>query len=265
MPGTVSFVSAPLQISVITPPGSPGSAADISVSDPGGQSVTIPGAFVYFVFQRPTDVDLRHQSQLWLRLRRNERDPSGLGICFWSFGYHGAIPCGQVQVTSTTQAVCVTGAGSSGPANVVVNNTDGSSAVLSAGFTYTLASGNPAPFLTSIAPATGSTDGGDFVTLYGTHFLGGMTVQIGGADCSNPWLCRVRHSTCLTPPGAASGAVNVVAKNLDGQSSTLALGFTYSDDSGSGGGGSNSGNPTLPAPTLTSLSPRPVPQTAGLK
>ncbi len=98
----------------------------------------------------------------------------------------------------------------------------------------------PAPEVTSIAPNSGSFNGGTNVTITGTGFLSGATVTIGGTAATG---VTVVNSTSITAATAAhsSGAVSVVVTNTDGQSGSLAGGYTY-----------NSANP---APAVTSITP----------
>ena len=100
--------------------------------------------------------------------------------------------------------------------------------------------GNPAPTVTSIAPNTGTANGGTAVTITGTGFLAGATVSLGGTAATN---VNVGSSTSITATTAAhaAGGVNVVVTNTDAQTGTLPHGFTYS-----------AGNP---APTVTSITP----------
>jgi hypothetical protein len=83
-----------------------------------------------------------------------------------------------------------------------------------------------APTVSSVAPATGPTTGGTPVTLTGTNFVTGATVTFGGTAATN---VNVTSSTSIsaTTPAHAAGAVTVVVTNPDGQSGTLASGFTY--------------------------------------
>ena len=92
---------------------------------------------------------------------------------------------------------------------------------------------NPAPTVTGVLPASGTTAGGTAVTVSGTGFLAGATVTLGGTAASN---VTVVNSTTITATTAAhaAGAVNVVVTNTDSQSGTLANGYTYT--TGTGGG-----------------------------
>lgn len=73
----------------------------------------------------------------------------------------------------------------------------------------------------SIAPQSGSTQGGDRVRITGSGFASNATVTIGGlaapeADVSGDVI------NCTTPGPHASGAVDVTVTNPDGNSGTLA-------------------------------------------
>jgi uncharacterized protein (TIGR03437 family) len=79
--------------------------------------------------------------------------------------------------------------------------------------------------LTGISPGSGPISGDTAVTLTGTNFLSGVTVSFGGAAAV---VTSVSATTIgANTPAHKRGAVNVVVTNPDGQSSTLAGGFTY--------------------------------------
>ena len=101
-------------------------------------------------------------------------------------------------------------------------------------------SGNPAPTVTSISPASGTASGGTPVTVTGTNFQSGATLSLGGTAATG---VTVVSGTSLTATTAAhtAGLVNVTVTNTDSQSGTLTNGYTYSG--------------TNPAPTVTSISP----------
>ncbi|HMC63279.1 MAG TPA: galactose oxidase-like domain-containing protein, partial [Candidatus Solibacter sp.] len=92
-------------------------------------------------------------------------------------------------------------------------------------------SGNPAPTVTGIVPASGTANGGTPVTISGTGFLSGATVKLGGTAATN---VTVASSTTITATTAAhaAGAVAVVVTNTDGQSGTLSGGYTYTSVTG---------------------------------
>jgi acid phosphatase len=84
----------------------------------------------------------------------------------------------------------------------------------------------PAPTVGSITPNSGSTAGGNAVTIRGSGFANGATVMMGGVPATDVSVASSTTINATTPPHAA-GAVNVSVTNSDGQSGTLANGFTY--------------------------------------
>jgi hypothetical protein len=106
----------------------------------------------------------------------------------------------------------------------------------------------PPPTVAKVTPAKGSTDGGTQVTITGTGFLAGATVQIG----SPAKVLEVVSATEIraqTAP-AAAGADEVVVADADG-TSTGGPSFTYVTPPAGGGGG---GVGTTTEPTNTPAS-----------
>ena len=91
----------------------------------------------------------------------------------------GGTSASNVTAVNSTKITATTGAHAAGAVDVVVSNTDGQSATVTQGFTYTAVS-NPAPTVTAISPNSGSTSGGTLVSITGTGFLAGATVSLGG-------------------------------------------------------------------------------------
>ncbi len=87
------------------------------------------------------------------------------------------------------------------------------------------------PTLTSVSPPAGPVSGGTVVTLTGTGFLPGATVTVGGAPATSVTVLTSTRITATTPPHAA-GSVAVVVTNGDGNSATLAGGFTFGGGTG---------------------------------
>lgn len=96
----------------------------------------------------------------------------------------------------------------------------------------------PAPTLTSAAPASGPLAGGTVVTLTGTGFDAGATVDFGGTPAA---VVNVVSATSITAttPAHATGDVVVTVTNGDGQAATLTGGFRFLG----------------PPPTLASIDP----------
>ena len=81
------------------------------------------------------------------------------------------------------------------------------------------------PMVSSVVPNSGSTAGGTAVTITGTNFAAGATVTFGGTAATNVVAVNSTTITATTPAHAA-GAVTVTV-TVNGQSGSLANGFTY--------------------------------------
>jgi hypothetical protein len=166
-----------------------------------------------------------------------------------------------VTVVSGTSITATTAAHAAGAVNVVVTNTDSQSGSLPNGYSYQAA--NPAPTVTSITPNTGTTAGGTAVTIKGTGFLAGATVNLGGTAATSVTVGNSTTMTATTPAHAA-GAVNVVVTNTDSQSGPLSNGYTYTTSTGGGAIAFVQVNAaTPPAPSSSVAVAYPLAQTAG--
>ncbi|MGE3856576.1 MAG: beta strand repeat-containing protein [Dehalococcoidia bacterium] len=141
-----------------------------------------------------------------------------------------------VTVVSSTSITATTPAGTPGAVTVTVRNADGQAANVGGGFTYQ----HPAPTVTTVAPATGTSAGGTAITVTGTGFRAGATVRVGGlALATSVVLVDANTITAVTPAGLV-GANAVTITNTDAQTGTLAAGFTYT---------------AAAAPAITSVAP----------
>jgi hypothetical protein len=105
---------------------------------------------------------------------------------------------------------------------VEVVNPDGQSFTLSGAFTYQAAP----PTVTSISPTNGLVTGGAVVTISGSNFVSGLTVEFGGILSPTITFINTNTVTAVTPADVA-GAVAVEVINPDGQSFTLSGAFLY--------------------------------------
>ena len=99
------------------------------------------------------------------------------------------------------------------------------------------------PTVTSIAPISGTTSGGDSVTITGTNFAPGAIALFGTAPTGISLVnCVVTSSTSMTcnTPADNEGIKDLTVVNVDGKNGSLIGAFTY----------------TVPAaPTITGVSP----------
>ena len=154
----------------------------------------------------------------------------------------GGINCNSVNVVSSTQITCTTGARISGVVDIIVTNPDTQTGTLASSYTY-----QAAPVVSSITPTAGALAGGTSITITGTGFLtsGTTSVGLGGSVCGNVTVNSATEITCTTTTHAA-GAVDIEVTNLDNQNSNLASAYTYQA-----------------APVITSISPTSGPLAGG--
>jgi IPT/TIG domain len=132
----------------------------------------------------------------------------------------GGAECTSPNVLSSTQITCIAPVGAAGPATIEVTNVDGQTSSLAGAFTF-----QDAPTVSGISPANGLSIGGTSVTISGTGFLNGATVDLGGSACNSP-VITASSITCTTSARAGGGVVTVTVTNTDGQSGNFAS-FTY--------------------------------------
>ncbi|MBL9037769.1 MAG: IPT/TIG domain-containing protein, partial [Archangium sp.] len=82
------------------------------------------------------------------------------------------------------------------------------------------------PAATSIAPTSGTVNGGTEVTINGSNFVDGATVTFGTARAPQVVVQSRLRLTAVTP-AVAAGRVSVTVTNPDGQSSSLSDAFTF--------------------------------------
>ena len=135
-----------------------------------------------------------------------------------------------------------------GAVNITVVTPHGTTAVSAAGV-YHYGTPPPAPpVVTAVRPATGSTRGGDKVTLTGSG-LADATVRFGATTATGPACTDT--SCAVTAPAGAAGQVDVTATTAAGTSAASPGDvFTYL-------------TPPPPAPTVTGVSPAEGPVSGG--
>jgi subtilisin family serine protease len=85
------------------------------------------------------------------------------------------------------------------------------------------------PVVTAVSPNRGPASGGTNVTIAGSNFKAGATVNFGGAAASNVTFISSSQITCITPPHYPA-TVDVTVTNPDSQSGTLLRGYTYESE-----------------------------------
>ena len=204
---------------------------DVVVTNPDGQSDSLSNAFTYVGPPTVSSVSPSAGALAGGTLIT----VTGTGFLSGASVKLGSSSCQSENVTSSTSLTCITPARSSGTVTVKVTNTDGQQGSKSSAYTY-----QAAPNITSISPLSGPSVGGTLLTVNGTKFLAGATVQVGSSPCTSVNFISSSKLTCTTGAFFAGGKVDVFVTNSDNQSDVLAGAFTYIKP---------------PKPTLTGISP----------
>ena len=213
---TSVVVVSSTSITATTPEGSAG-AVTVTVTNPGGGSGNLAGAFTYIAPPTVSSVTPNNG----LAAGGTAVTITGTNFAAGATVTFGSTAATSVVVVSSTSITATTPAGSAGAVAVTVTNSNGLSGSLATAFTY-IAS----PTVSSVAPSSGSTAGGTAVTITGTNFAARATVTFGATAATNVVVVSSTSITATTPAGSA-GAVTVTVTNSNGLSGSLATAFTY--------------------------------------
>ncbi len=211
-------------VTAFTPPHAAGTV-DVTVVNPDAGSYTLRRAFTY------------QGSVPRIDAVAPERGPREGGI---KVVIRGADFIAPVQVyfgtVAATDAVVIEGGsmieltlppaaqGRLGAVDVRVVNGHGAEAVSAKAFTYVVPDSRPV--ITGIEPSSGSTLGGNWVTITGEDFRDDPEVFIGGLPALEVKLVDGQTLRVKMPPHS-EGVKDVTVTNYDGGTATLAAAYTY--------------------------------------
>jgi large repetitive protein len=214
------IVASDSSITAVTPAHAAG-AADVVVTDADGQQATLVNGFTYTSAPAPAPGVSSISPGTGPTTGGTNVTISGADFQPGAGVSIGGTAATSVAVDSTT-ITAITPAHSAGSADVVVINSDGQSGTFAGGYIYTA----PAPALASVTPNSGPTGGGTSITINGSGFVAGASVNVGGILASNVSVASGTAITATTPAHAA-GPVSLIVTNSDGQSATRPNAFTY--------------------------------------
>ncbi len=223
------YSGTPNRVVCTTPPGALPGPVELRVTNhvPGDISTTLANAFMYM---SPMPPDAGAISPAWGALAGgNQVVLSGTGF-FPGAAYvvrFGQAEASAVTVNSSTQITCTTPASAVPCAvQVVVTGPDGQSDPTPVSYTYSAAA---YPDATGISPSSGPLAGGNTVTLTGTGFFPGTSVQVhfSGAAATGVNVVSTTQITCVVPATALPCVASVTITNPDGQSDPTPVQYTY--------------------------------------
>jgi hypothetical protein len=154
-------------------------------------------------------------------------------------------PATSYIVISPTTIVAFAPVGSAGIVNITVTTLSGRSLTnINDQYTYVAI---PPPYVNFVFPNSGSTAGGNSVTITGTNFVNVSSVAFGAINAPSFTVNSMSSITAIAPPGS-SGTVNITVTTETGTSPiTVNDRYTYA----------------IPFPTVTNLSSRSGPTIGG--
>ena len=199
--------------------------ADVTVTNPDGQSGTLVGGFVIAA------------SVTAAAPRVNAVTPGGgpleggLPVFITGDGFSPAplVFIGGRKAAATSQGAAALVATlpaslADGNADIAVTNPDGQSDVLPAGFNYYVS----APVIGAVSPSCGPATGGTTVVISGRSLRVGVSASVGGQPLSG--LVRSDSATLTgTTAAHAPGQADLSVVNPDGQSDLLSSSFFFTD------------------------------------
>ncbi|HEY1553237.1 MAG TPA: IPT/TIG domain-containing protein [Kofleriaceae bacterium] len=136
----------------------------------------------------------------------------------------GGVAASAIAPSADGMSVTVTTPGhAAGVVLVQAVSADGQTASLGNAYTY---EASPAPTLAAASATIGPSRGGRTIALTGTGF-GSATVTFGGVAAAI--TAATATELDVIEPAHPAGAADIVVTNGDGQSATLAAGYTFAD------------------------------------
>jgi len=248
---TVTTNNGLTMIQIKTPAATDAGPVDVTLTNPDGTSVTVPGGYTY-----------NEPPKVLLSVTKVSPDHGALagGTVVYMDGtkfertskvYFGNNEATLVNYMSDKRIVVSTSAASTaGVVDVKVINSDGETVIVSNGYTYDAPPALPSPTITKINPNSGLTTGGYIAYIDGTNFVSGAKVFFGDNQAIVN-ATTANRITVTVPVSNTAEIVDLKVINPDSQSAQLQKGFTYLTP------------PPPPAPIITKISPNSGPAEGG--
>ncbi len=202
---------------VVRTPAHPLGIVDVTVLNPDGKGVQLPGLFTYQT-SAPTISGVTPASG---------PAAGGTEVTIAGTGFQSGVSvsvnglAGQVLSVTPTSLTVRMPAHAPAVVGLTVTNADSQSAVKANAFTYV----DSGPAITHVLPESGSESGGTEVTIVGSGFTADAVVEFAGVTA----IVLTRSASVLTvlTPAHTAGVVDVRVQNGDGAIATRSGSYTY--------------------------------------
>ena len=197
-------------------PAAPVGMVEITVQTPNGISATSAADRFTYLTPPPTVTGLSVTSGLITGgttvVISGTQLPTATGVLF------GTLPAASYTINANGTITAVSPAAGLGPVDVQVVSSTGTSIVTADDrFLYV----NPPAIVSSLSQSTGSTGGGDIITLTGSRFLGATDLLFGSTPAPS-FTVSSDGTIVATTPTHSAGTVDVTVVNSSGTSATSA-------------------------------------------
>lgn len=243
------IVVNPTTITALTPAGSAGSSS-VRVATPGGVSAN-NSLFTYVTPPAIAGIS----PGLGSTLGGNSIVISGTGFSNVTGVTIGGNPAASYEVNSASQITAVTPPGTAGTAAIIIS-VNGADSAPSSLFSYVAP-----PTVTGVSPASGTTIGGNTVTISGTGFTLASGVAFGGVAAGGFTIASDTTITATTPAHTA-GPKSIVITTPGGSNAATTF-FSYVAPTTTTLASSQNPSAFLVLPTLTAEVTSPTPGLTG--
>jgi hypothetical protein len=221
-PATSFVATSQTDIIAVTPAGVAG-PVDVSVTTPNGTD-TLAAGYTYVDTTTPPPNPTAISPAEGLPAGGTPVIITGTDFTDATSVIFASTPASALVVANDTLITCTTPPGVLGPCNVSVSGPGGTGSLVD-GFEYT-ATPTPPPTITSVTPDSGSTLGGETITVSGTGFTGASSVEVGAVPATGLVVVSDTELNCVTP--AVPHAIRThVTVHAPGGSTTLTHAYSY--------------------------------------
>ncbi|MBU3109456.1 IPT/TIG domain-containing protein, partial [Clostridium gasigenes] len=217
------------RVRILVPASSTAGTADVVVTNPDGQSVTLKGGYTYLAPVLDPAPSITSISPKEGKLAGGETvDINGDNFKIGAMVKVGGQDAAKIVFVEKTRIrILVPTSSTAGTVDIVVTNLDAQSVTLKDGYTYLAPVPDPAPTITSLSSVSGLVTGGEYILVNGTGFKNNLTATLGGIKATVANYYSATQIRIAIPKASAEGAAELIITNPDAQVASLANAYNY--------------------------------------